>query len=70
MLVKELLMDNDKLKRRRDSLKEKHKILDKEIESMYRSYKPAEEVKAAKQQKLKLKTEITSINKTLGEDNG
>lgn len=70
MLVKELLMDNDKLKRRRDSLTEKHKVLDKEIESMYRSYKPAEEVKAAKQQKLKLKTEITSINKTLGEDNG
>lgn len=70
MLVKELLMDNDKLKRRRDKLTEKHKMLDKEIESMYRSYKPAEEVKAAKQQKLKLKTEITSINKTLGEDNG
>ena len=70
MLVKELLMDNDKLQRRKDSLTEKHRALDKQIESMYRSYKPAEEVKALKQQKLKLKTEIQSITKQLGDDDG
>lgn len=51
----------------KDSLKQKHRELDKQIETLYKKYTPDDILKEMKFKKLDLKNEIASIDNRLKE---
>lgn len=59
------MITSEKLEHRLESLVERHKVLDKKIETDYRKYMDDVSLKQEKLERLRLKSEITELQKQL-----